>query len=109
MNDSGKDGKPITLPVRHIVYTVVAEDGDRVRRELSRTGRMGGWKRANGFACPNGAGSFTKRIETDPKCVAWSRRGFANRLAGKADIGLKDLEEAVRLARRTPTSSEFAG
>src|SRR5262249_32982077 len=31
LTETGKDGKPVTLPVRHIVYTVVAEDGHRVR------------------------------------------------------------------------------
>jgi alkaline phosphatase D len=31
LTNTTKDGKPVTLPVRHLVYTVVAEDGERIR------------------------------------------------------------------------------
>src|SRR5262249_54054574 len=50
---------------------------------------------------------FTTRIEDDPKdAFAWSRRGVANRYAGKPDLALKDLEEAVRLA---PKDADLVG
>ena len=50
---------------------------------------------------------FTGRIQADPKdAFAWSRRGIANRYAGKLDHALKDLDQAVRLA---PKDADLIG
>jgi alkaline phosphatase D len=97
--DTGKDGKPVTLPVRHLVYTVVAEDGDRIR--VNYPGQEGWAAKAEWVRLSDAMEHFTARIKADPKdAFAWSRRGIANRYAGKPDLALKDLDEAVRLAPR---------
>jgi hypothetical protein len=99
LSDRGKDGKPTTLPVRHIVYTVVAEEGDRIR--VNYPGQEGWAAKAAWLLLPDAMEHFTTRIKDDPKdAFAWSRRGVANRYGGKPDLALKDLEEAVRLAPR---------
>src|SRR5262249_41832276 len=94
LTDTGKDGTPVTLPVRHIVYTVVAEDGDRV--QVNYPGQEGWAARAEWVRLSDAMGYFTGRIKADPTdSFAWSRRGVANRYAGKPELALKDLEEAV--------------
>jgi tetratricopeptide (TPR) repeat protein len=105
LTDTGKDGKPITLPVRHLVYTVVAEDGDRVR--VNYPGQEGWAPKAEWVRLSDAMDHFTTRLTDDPKdAFAWSRRGIANRYAGKPDLALKDLEEAVRLA---PKDADLVG
>jgi tetratricopeptide (TPR) repeat protein len=105
LTDTGKDGKRITLPVRHIVYTVVAEDGDRIR--VNYPGQEGWAPKAEWVRLSDAMDHFTARIKADPKdAFAWSRRGVANRYAGKPDLALKDLEEAVRLA---PKDADLVG
>jgi len=91
--------------VRHIVYTVVSDLGDRIR--VNYPGQEGVAKKADWVLLPEAHGFFSKRIETDPRdAFAWSRRGVANRYAGKSDLALKDLEEAVRLS---PTWADLVG
>ncbi len=105
LTDTPKNGKPITLPVRHLVYTVVAEDGDRVR--VNYPGQEGWAPKTEWVRLSDAMDHFTGRIKADPKdAFAWSRRGIANRYAGKPDLALKDLEEAVRLA---PKDSDLIG
>ncbi|MBN9122185.1 MAG: tetratricopeptide repeat protein [Planctomycetes bacterium] len=105
LTDTAKDGKPATLPVRHIVYAVVAEDGDRVR--VNYPGQEGWAQKAEWVRLSEAMDHFTARIKADPKdAFAWSRRGVANRYAGKPDLALKDLQEAVRLA---PKDADLVG
>jgi len=105
LTDTGKDGKPITLPVRHIVYTVVAEDGDRVR--VNYPGQEGWASKTEWVRLTDAMDHFTGRIKDDPKdAFAWSRRGVAHRYVGKPDLALKDLEEAVRLG---PKDADLVG
>lgn len=105
LSDTGKDGKPVSLPVKHIGYTVVAEEGDRIR--VNYPGQEGWAPKADWVRLPEALEYFTKRIESDPQdAFAWSRRGVANRYAGKPDLALKDLNEAVRLA---PKDADLVG
>jgi tetratricopeptide (TPR) repeat protein len=100
-----KDGKQVTLPVRHLVYTVVAEYGDRIC--VNYPGQEGWAAKVEWVRLSEAMDHFTARIKTDPKdAFAWSRRGIANRYAGKPDLALKDLQEAVRLA---PKDADFVG
>src|SRR5262245_3419156 len=72
LTDTGKDGTPVTLPVRHIVYTVVAEDGDRV--QVNYPGQEGWAARAEWVRLSDAMGYFTGRIKADPTdSFAWSR------------------------------------
>lgn len=105
LTDRGKDGKPVALPVRHIVYAVVAEDGDRIR--VNYPGQEGWAAKSDWLRLSDAMEHFSARVKTDPNdAFAWSRRGVANRYAGKPDLALKDLEEAVRLA---PKDSDLVG
>lgn len=105
LTDTTKDGKPVSRPVRHIGYTVVAEDSDRIR--VNYPGQEGWTTKGEWVRLPDALAYFTGRIKADPKdAFAWSRRGFANRYAGKSDLALKDLEEAVRLA---PKDADLVG
>jgi alkaline phosphatase D len=105
LTDSGEDGKPVTLPVRHLVYTVVAEDGERIR--VNYPGQEGWAPKAEWVRLSDAMGHFTARIKDDPKdAFAWSRRGVASRYAAKPDLALKDLQEAVRLA---PKDADLVG
>jgi len=105
LTDRGKDGKPLTLPVRHLVYSVVAEDGDRIR--VNYPGQEGWAAKSDWVRLADAMEHFSGRVKDDPKdAFAWSRRGIANRYAGKPDLALKDLEEAVRLA---PKDSDLVG
>ncbi len=99
------DGKAIALPVRHIVYSVVAEDGDRIR--VNYPGQEGWAAKSEWVRLSDAMEHFTGQIKSDPSdAFAWSRRGVANRYAGKPDLALKDLEEAVRLA---PKDADLVG
>jgi tetratricopeptide (TPR) repeat protein len=103
--DAGADGKPVALPVRHLVYAVVAEDGERIR--VNYPGQEGWAPKAEWVRLSEAMGHFTTRIKDDPKdAFAWSRRGIANRYAGNPDLALKDLQEAVRLA---PKDADLVG
>lgn len=103
--DTGKDGKPVSRPVRHIVYAVVAEDGDRIR--VNYPGQEGWAAKADWVRLSDALDHFTARLKADPAdAFAWSRRGVANRYAGKPDLALKDLSEAVRLA---PADADIVG
>jgi tetratricopeptide (TPR) repeat protein len=105
LTDRGKDGKPMTVPVRHLVYSVVAEDGDRIR--VNYPGQEGWAAKSDWVRLSDAMEHFSERVKADPKdAFAWSRCGIANRYAGKPDLALKDLEEAVRLA---PKDSDFVG
>jgi len=105
LTDTDKDGKPVKLPVRHIVYTVVAEDGDRLR--VNYPGQEGWTSKNEWVRLTDAMDHFAGRIKDDPKdAFAWSRRGVAHRYAGKPDLALKDLEEAVRLA---PKDADLVG
>lgn len=105
LTDTGTNGKSVTVPVRHLLYTVVAEDGDRVR--VNYPGQEGWVPKAEWVRLSDAMDHFTARIKDDPKeAFAWSRRGIANRYAGKLDLALKDLEEAVRLA---PKDADLIG
>lgn len=105
LTDRGKDGKPVSLPVRHLVYSVVDEDGDRIR--VNYPGQEGWAAKSDWIRLPDAMEHFSARVKDDPKdAFAWSRRGIANRYAGKPDLALKDLEEAVRLA---PRDSDLVG
>lgn len=105
LTDRGQDGRPATAPVRHLVYTVVAEDGDRIR--VNYPGQEGWAAKSDWVRLSNAMEHFSERVKDDPKdAFAWSRRGIANRYAGKPDLALKDLEEAVRLA---PKDSDLVG
>src|SRR5207237_4820586 len=86
-------------------YTVVAEDGDRIR--VNYPGQEGWAARAGWVRLSDAMDYFTGRIKADAKdAFAWSRRGVANRYAGRPDLALQDLEEAVRLAR---TNADVVG
>jgi DNA-binding beta-propeller fold protein YncE len=105
LTDTGRDGKPVALPVRHLVYTVVGEEGDRIR--VNYPGQEGWAPKAEWVRLSDAMDHFTARIKDDPKdAFAWSRRGVANRYAGKPDLALKDSEEAVRLS---PKDADFVG
>jgi tetratricopeptide (TPR) repeat protein len=105
LSDTGKDGKTIALPVRHLVYTVVAEDGERIR--VNYPGQEGWAEKAEWVRLSDAMDHFSQRITADPKdAFAWSRRGIANRYAGKPELALKDLDEAVRLA---PKDADLVG
>lgn len=105
LTDKSTDGKPITLPVRHIVYTVVDEMVDRIR--VNYPGQEGWAPKNEWLRLSDALDHFTERVKADPKdAFAWSRRGVANRYAGAAELALKDLEEAVRLA---PKDSDIVG
>lgn len=105
LTDAGTDGKPVTRPVRHLVYTVVAEDGDRVR--VNYPGQEGWAARADWVRLSDALDYFGGRVTADPRdAFAWSRRGVAHRYAGRPDLALKDLEEAVRLA---PKDADVVG
>jgi tetratricopeptide (TPR) repeat protein len=105
LTDTAKDAKPVAFPVRHLVYTVVAEDGDRIR--VNYPGQEGWAAKVEWVRLSDAMDHFTARIKADPKdAFAWSRRGIANRYAGKPDLALKDLQEAVRLA---PKDADLVG
>ena len=105
LTDRGKDGKSATVPVRHLVYTVVAEEGDRIR--VNYPGQEGWAAKSDWVRLSEAMEHFSGRVKADPSdAFAWSRRGIANRYAGKPDLALKDLEEAVRLA---PKDSDLVG
>ncbi|MFM8273306.1 MAG: hypothetical protein ACKODX_13405, partial [Gemmata sp.] len=82
LTDTGADGKPVTRPVRHLVYTVVAEDGGRVR--VNYPGQEGWVQKSEWVRLPDAFEHFSARVESDPKdAFAWSRRGVAHRYLGK--------------------------
>lgn len=105
LSDAGRDGRPVSVPVRHIVYTVVAEDGDRIR--VNYPGQEGWAPKAEWVRLADAMAHFSGRVRADPKdAFAWSRRGVANRYAGKPELALEDLDEAVRLA---PKDADLLG
>lgn len=105
LTNTAKDGKQVTMPVRHIGYTVVAEEGDRIR--VNYPGQEGWAPKSEWVRQAEALAYFTERIKADPKdAFAWSRRGVANRYAGKPDLALHDLREAVRLA---PKDADLVG
>lgn len=99
------EGKADRVPVKHIVYSCVADDGEFIR--VNYPGQEGRADKADWIRLSEALEYFTTLTKTDPgNAFAWSRRGVAHRYAGKLDLALKDLQEAVRLA---PRDADFVG
>jgi hypothetical protein len=74
LTTDGPGGKPAARPVTQIVFTVLADEGGRIR--VHYPGQQGWADKADWVRLADALDHFTARTQADPAdAFAWSRRG----------------------------------